>query len=284
MRFPTQRLFIIAIPLIIVLSAAAYVRSRVSSPEQGRLAVQENMRATLPDNSAWQQTLSTLGTTTSGGAGLSGLESFFSGESLLTGASNTTQALGISILSDYSSAKRLGTIDSGTIDYIASKSASEITSLSFLPEPTETSDITIGGPQASLDSYGRSVSSLRDEYFGRFRAEMLSSSASSPDDPRFLDLLSTAEGYYRIMATQLISTPVPAELAQIHLLLINNYRESAEALVALRELDSDPVKGIAGFSTYQRLQEAELSILSVIQTELAKSGILFNVTTVSPLP
>jgi hypothetical protein len=274
----------IAIPLILVLTVGAYVRSRVPNLEQGRLAVQENVGLALPDNPAWQQTLGALGTSTSGGAGLSGLESFFSGESLLTNASNTTEALGISILSDYSSAKQLGTIDASAIDYLASKSASEITSLSFLPDPTGATDITVGGPQASLDAYGSSVSAMRDEYFGRFRAEMLSNSFSSPTDPKFLTLLGTAEGYYRTMAARLISTPVPAELAQIHLLLINNYRESAEALVALRKLDSDPVKAIAGFSTYQRLQEAELSILSAIRTELAKSGILFTVATAGTLP
>jgi hypothetical protein len=272
------------VPLIIILSAGVYVRSRLTSPQEGRLAVLENTPSQALDDSAWKQTLGSLGTSTTGGAGLTGLESFFSGESLLTNASNTTEALGISLLSDYGNAKRIGNIDQSAVDYLSSKSASEITSLSFLAQPARLEDLTIGGPQASPAAYGSQVSSLRDEYFGRFRTEMLSNSFSSPTDPKFLELLSKAEGYYRTMAAKLLEIAVPQELTSLHLLLVNNYRESAEALRALRDLDADPVKAIAGFSTYQRLQEAELSILSTMRSELAKSGILFTVTTAGTLP
>ena len=88
--------------------------------------------------------------------------------------------------------------------------------------------------------------------------------------------LFRAGDLYIQMAVELVSIPVPKELANIHLKLINNYEVSGTSLKRLDKIDADPIVTVTGLNTYSKYSDYEDTMLRILANYFSASGIIFS--------
>jgi hypothetical protein len=78
---------------------------------------------------------------------------------------------------------------------------------------------------------------------------------------------------YRQTALKLRAVPVPADVAEEHLALLNIYLSNASAMESLAVASSDPAQSFAGILAYKANATKEQEIISKIEKILEKNGV-----------
>ncbi len=82
--------------------------------------------------------------------------------------------------------------------------------------------------------------------------------------------------FYNTLAKKLLSVPVPTEIAQAHLDLINNFSASYGALIVVNQYKKDPAKGVLAIKSFSDLESNRASITDKIVNYFKINGIIFN--------
>jgi general stress protein CsbA len=129
-----------------------------------------------------------------------------------------------------------------------------------------------------LKNYANKFWAIRTKYVNLYKQHPLGSAdfVADPSNPSFITGFVATGDLYIQMATELSKLPVPAELTDLHLKLLNNYVASGLGLKKLQQLNSDPIATISGLSTFSQYSDYETTILSIMAQYFSKSGIIFS--------
>ena len=81
---------------------------------------------------------------------------------------------------------------------------------------------------------------------------------------------------YKNAAVALAKIPVPQTLAPFELQAINNLLATAATFNDMKDISTDPIRGLAGLQTYEKLMDTNAGVFTNIAQELHKDGILFS--------
>lgn len=85
-----------------------------------------------------------------------------------------------------------------------------------------------------------------------------------------------AIAFYEQISKQMLSVPVPVELAQPHLDLINNFSASYSVLKEINNYQKDPAKGVLSIKTFEELESGRGDITTKIVNYFKINGIIFE--------
>jgi hypothetical protein len=171
-----------------------------------------------------------------------------------------------------------GTLDDQSISDLADNIASEVDA-SSTPE-YQLSDLTIinNASIEQIKDYANQFWTIRQKYVDLYKQNPLGSTnfVADPSDPSFISGFTATGNLYIQMAAELSKLPVPSDLADFHLKLLNNYVASGLGLEKLSQLNSDPVATISGLTTYSEYSDYETTILEIMAKYFSESGIIFS--------
>jgi len=200
---------------------------------------------------------------------------------LLTAAQsqNVTDTIGKTLLINLSNAKSQGLgNDIPTQDQIIAAAASQVNSGKNLTL-YKTANLTIvSDNSASLRAYGNGVMRIFNSHPGANQNETFMVIGTSVDnsDSTELKKLIPIKAAYGALTSELLALPVPQTLAPFHLLLVNDFVRITGSYDDMQAMITDPLRGLAGFQTYQSSLSEGSRVFTNIAQALSKDGILFT--------
>ena len=101
-------------------------------------------------------------------------------------------------------------------------------------------------------------------------------SATSAQDQNKLAALTDIQARYKARTAALLLVPVPSTLLPFHLALVNHFEKMTESYEGLRNILSDPLKGLASVQTFKLESEQSWDVFTNIARAFNKGGILFT--------
>jgi len=142
------------------------------------------------------------------------------------------------------------------------------------------SDLTImsSSTPAQLKDYANQFWTIREKYANLYQQNPVGSAdfAADPSDPSFASGFVETGDLYIQMAADLSQIPVPAQLATLHLDLLNNYAASGEELKKVGQINSDSVSAMSGLNTFEEYSDYETTTLEIMAQYFSDSGIIFT--------
>jgi hypothetical protein len=275
LNFPTKKLFFYFLPIILIggiFSAWNNARGSSIKNTEGALAVTGNNNLISSDLQSdgkfkdWQSTLASQATTS------------LSKNPSLRDAENKTENLSKQLFSDYLGLKSSGQANNPeAVQQAADRIAKETDSIKIGVQYVE-KDLNIK-TSTTLDDqriYANTVGIIRQNYRDRFANNNSAESYTSASDANFLKDMSFMSLLYASQVKELLKIPVPSNLSDIHLRLINSYEASGSGLAKINLMQSDPLLSIIGFKQFDIESEKEYAILEELKAKLSASGIVFT--------
>lgn len=136
----------------------------------------------------------------------------------------------------------------------------------------------VADSSASLHTYGNAVLQVFTEHPAASQASTFEAIGTAVDTSSNAQLqkLTAIKAGYAALTNDLAALPVPKTLAPFHLVIVNDFVRITASYDNMQAMLADPLRGIAGFQTYQTsLAEAGKMFTSIAQN-LTKNGILFT--------
>lgn len=87
-----------------------------------------------------------------------------------------------------------------------------------------------------------------------------------------------AIAFYQAVAEEMTKVPVPIEIAQAHLDLINNFSASYSVLTEINGYQNDPAKGVLSIKTFEEIEAARGETVNQLINYFKINGIIFEKT------
>ena len=126
--------------------------------------------------------------------------------------------------------------------------------------------IVAGSSKTPLQQYGNAVAAV-------IRTNFL---IVSNNKARYSNDLIGLATIYKNIGAQLMTQPVPADLAQNHLILANSYAGASEAMKMISDQAKDPVKALLGVKTFKETGQVQAEIYTDLAQYFQTNGILFD--------
>lgn len=192
---------------------------------------------------------------------------------------NQTDLLSKQLFANYILLQKSGDLNAESTQNLADQLSSQINT--NLPSKIyQKSDLTIikNPTKADLKNYGNQFMFIKDKYTNQYNKDPLGQNNQSIDllDPKVISQLSNISNLYENMAKELLNLPVPADLIDVHLEIVNNYFGSADGLKKISQIDTDPIVAISGIGIHAKFSSEETSLLKQIAGYLFENGIIFS--------
>lgn len=192
---------------------------------------------------------------------------------------NETELLGRELFTQYMTVRQSGKLNSTTTQSIVNNLTSKVGENPAPVYSDKDLNIIQKATNDDLKKYANKFWEIRERYKNQY---VKSTSAgggglvsTSADSVQIKNLIS-AGILYVDMARELSELPVPQEIANLHLQIINNEQASGESLKKLSQLSTDPFVSVAGLSVYSKYSDYEDTLLKVMAGYLSESGIIFS--------
>lgn len=130
--------------------------------------------------------------------------------------------------------------------------------------------------------FGNTVAKTVLQYYNRLKKSPLDILAQAQADTNasttLLTELAPLSTTYRAMALDLQKIPAPANLAANYLSMINGYISVADSIDDMQRYYVDPVRGMRGISSYEKIFVDQAELLKTIANYFNSNGILFSNT------
>lgn len=250
--------FSLGISSILILSALWFRVSNAQTPPPSLIAVQNQETAPSSDLISYEDWLAQSSSTAQ------------------SGSLSQTDLIGRQLFSDYMGLVNNGQATPQNLTLLAdsyAKNISDQTSAIIV----KAEDInTVTDTVENLRSYSEKVSSIRNKSKDAVIEESKNNQAADTSNPAFAPLMNKVASIYESSANELKAIQVPISLRDNHVLLINNYLSSAEAMKDLAKSETDPVSAYAALNTQANNNTEEIQLLQNIQTTLMANGIIFE--------
>ena len=191
-----------------------------------------------------------------------------------------TDVLGRDFFTNYMQLRSAGlTQDQQSVDNMAQNLIARDVAAAATPHIYNISDIKTDNNPDTLDAsalYATKLMQILQAYMPKQNEAEIAMSALDSNDPEALKAIDQNILGYQAAVSALLATPVPNEMSQYHLDLINGLSIELFNSEALRRVNTDPVKAIAAVSLEaQGLQSISIS-LGNIQYYLSSVGVNFK--------
>lgn len=273
MNFPTQKLFLYFIPVIIIIGSFVFWRNTVADKnEVASLSVIANESSLIESDietdekfANWQSALGEQSKITS------------ATRSTISSSKNKTEALGGELFSEYVSLKQSGQINNESINQLATRISQDVASIENGPLYSSVDIVTTNdASEDALRMYANTVATVREKYKTEFVKQIGDATFVSPSDKNFQSSMTLAAQLYSSQAKELLKIKAPKTVSSIHLRLINSYAGSSAGLEKMKLLDTDPTMSALGMKQFDADSKNESVILQELRLHLTSNGILIS--------
>src|SRR3989344_5135654 len=192
---------------------------------------------------------------------------------------NVTETIGRAILVNLGEAKAQGLgSDTPTQERIVENALTKLNPAEDVTLYTAADLTAVSDSSLTLTAYGHGVIAVLERRpQASVEAALLAvGNATDTGEESHLGALSGIANAYKNIAGELAVLPVPNTLRPLHLQIVNNFVRIAAACEDMREVLTDPLRGLAGLRTFQSLTEETNRLFINIAQVFAKNGILFS--------
>lgn len=194
-------------------------------------------------------------------------------------SNNITDTVGKTLLINFGNANSQGLgSDVPTQDQLIAAAQAQIKNQAAVSLYTLGKLNTVGDSNASLHTYGNALMQVFSEHPTASQADTFTTIGNAVDTNSSTQLqkLNSIKAGYAALTNDLLTMPVPKTLAPFHLVIVNDFVRITASYDNMKEMLTDPLRGIAGFQTYQTsLAEVGRMFTSIAQN-LSKNGIIFT--------
>jgi len=194
-------------------------------------------------------------------------------------STNLTDSVSRTLLINLAEAQSQGYgADSATQEQIVQHAISQANSTPPKNTYAEKDIVLVADSAASLRTYGNATIAVLSKHSGNNvnKTVITLGLATDKNDPSQLDALQPIEDSYRAQTRELAALPVPRSLAMSHLQLINSLSQISDTYSDMKQILTDPLRGLSGMQQYRALGDITWQVFINIAQTLAKNGILFN--------
>jgi len=233
----------------------------------------------VPSQADWQQTLEQI--QAESGVSLPQAPDQATVDSLVAGvqSNNLTDSVARSLLIKLTDAKAQGLGDDiPTQDQLIAEATAAIEQQATSSVYAQADLISVAQTNDSLRIYGNRVMTVFALHTKANAQAVLLAAGQAVDyhDAKYLASLPIAEADYLALAQDLAAVPVPSTLAPLHLQLINNLAAMGNAAGDMRDLVTDPLRGLTGLQSFEAAGDEATNVLTAIAASFTKGGILFS--------
>lgn len=192
-----------------------------------------------------------------------------------------TDLLGREFLTKYAEMHQAGlTTDPQTVDNVTSQLVND--SLANVPTPVAYAISSIRKMQTTdvgtLKTYAEKVRGILSAYIPDqdHNEAVIAEQALDQNDMTILKFIDPVITNYRTAIKTLLAMPVPGPIASYHLQLINGINIALFNAQSLRNINTDPVKGMAAISMEIAGLQAMNDAMTSIKTYFIAAGVPFN--------
>ncbi|MBU2263276.1 thrombospondin type 3 repeat-containing protein, partial [Patescibacteria group bacterium] len=141
-------------------------------------------------------------------------------------------------------------------------------------------DILYDSSTQSLKNYGNEIAKAvdRNNFVSEQNEIMIINQAFSKENEEELQKLNPIINLYRNLANDCLAIKVPQDISRHHLDLVNNINNISLALINIKEIFNDPIKGFVGINQYQKEYLEIQQVLLDISKYFTEKNILFDNT------
>ena len=193
---------------------------------------------------------------------------------------NETDKFAKDFFTAYTAMKTSGDISNDTINSFSNALGQEITN-STLPDQYGEKDITLKNTDEPKDQqdYYIAASTLFEKYKAKGvgseleSAGVVASGGDTVDNKSQNNLIKISEAYQEF-SKKLALIPVPKNLANYHLQIINNANDTGIAILNMSKMMNDPIVGISGISQYEKYSDDLITSVKNLETFLSTNDII----------
>jgi hypothetical protein len=130
--------------------------------------------------------------------------------------------------------------------------------------------------QASLTSYSQAIARIMESYTIKKNEAAIIQDYLAKDDPNILKQITPIVTTYKRMISAIVVLPVPADLSEADLELLNSFSIFKTAAENLMRTDSDSVAGLSGVSSHAEGIVGMITALTDIHDTLRDKGVVFD--------
>lgn len=276
---PSVQFIVIALSLFLS-GGLVYAADYVSHPHVATATITSTDTTTqMNDSSDWEAALYAIQASNASTSIIAPSES--SVNQLLQAAQSPTltETVGKSLFINLSSAKSQGLGDDiPTQEQLIAQAQAQIQTQTPA-KLYKTADLkVVPSTPDSLHTFGNAVIQTFNAHPAASQADTFLAIGNAVDasDQAQLQKLTPIKTAYKATITDLLTLPVPQTIAPLFVLVLNDLARATQSYDDMQAMLADPLRGIAGFQTYQAsLTEASRLFTNIAQV-LSKDGILFN--------
>lgn len=186
-----------------------------------------------------------------------------------------TDLLGRAFLTKFGELEQSGlSADEKSVESVMNQVSSDI--IASLPQPKtySASDIqTIASSVNSLAAYAKSISVVFARYTPSQSEAAIANKALTEENMSLLEGIDPIIASYKALLDELRAIPAPTPLAQHHVGLLNGVSLAIYNAEAIRNMEADPVRGLAGVSLGVAAMQNIANILYSVNDYLVAAGV-----------
>jgi len=191
---------------------------------------------------------------------------------------NQTDLVSQKLFASYMVLQNSGNLNAQTVTDLANNIASGLDTKTVNQYQASDLNLINNASTKEIKDYANEFWAIRQKYIDLYKKNPLGSQGfvADPSNPSFVSGFVATGDLYIKMANELSKLSVPAQLASLHLKLLNNYVISGLGLKKLDQLSLDPMATVSGLSTFSQYSDYENIILSTMAQYFSESGIIFG--------
>jgi len=228
-------------------------------------------KVSVPENPNWQNELSDV-------APLSDQTQSSDTASQNSGEENTTDTVSTALVSNYLALKQNGTLDQESAQKLIDQAASYVENSSFKKITAAELNIIPDNGKQTIADYGENLGNiLRNNRPKEVKNEMqIVGAAVSSEDSSKINELDGIIVIYEKIANELTKMPVPRTFVKAHLDMVNSTNGMISAFKMLKEVSSDPIKGLVALQLYQNSTITLSQAVNATVTFIKQNNIVYK--------
>ena len=167
---------------------------------------------------------------------------------------------------NYLLAKKDGSIEQNGPDALVKDAVAKANSeMSSTIRYTKSEMTTFGNDQAKIKEYGTLFAQIQTD-----EIKLIVDIARNKKD------LPAIAKEYKVFSEKLFRLPIPEEIAETHIQIINNFYTIYESYITLSDYAKDPVKSLFAIKENKRIGNDQVLLYTRIKNYFTKNGIIFD--------
>lgn len=187
---------------------------------------------------------------------------------------NNTERLSQELFTQYVALQQAGQLNDAAIKTMTERIAqsADVTSANTLYTASSFKTFS-NSDNVRMQTYANNLMNINSKYITNFKnkTENLQITLGNPD---FAKTMAEASTYYSKMAAELSRIPIPEGAVQYHLAYVNTIEQSAEGLLEFSKYTDDPLSSLVGIQRHAKAEVDQSTAIENLTSFLNQNGIL----------